>query len=139
MCRPLPPPPPRRPLPPLPLPCCRCSPVFSLPYHLHLWALGHTVVARYNMMAHAWRRVITRAGISSSLEPHVEQLPQRLRAAGLPVLPSRPMAHPRVTARPHVNVNVNVHKLLVQPLPQLLSWPEEERACSTPGATAAPV
>ena len=59
-------------------------------------ALWHTVVARHNMMVDAWRRLFPRAGISSSLEPHVRQLPQRLRAAGLPVLPSRPTSsHPR--------------------------------------------
>ena len=47
-------------------------------------------------MVDAWRRVFSRAGISSSLEPHVKQLPQRLRAGGLPVLPSRPASsHPR--------------------------------------------
>ena len=34
--------------------------------------------------------------MSSSLEPHVMQNPQRLRAAGLPALPSRPISsHPR--------------------------------------------
>ena len=48
-------------------------------------ALWHTVVARHNMMVDAWRRVFARAGISSSLEPHVKQLPQRLRVAGLPL------------------------------------------------------
>ena len=53
-------------------------------------ALWHTVVARHNVMVDAWRRVFSRAGISSSLEPHVKQLPQLLRAVGLPVLPSRP-------------------------------------------------
>ena len=47
-------------------------------------------------MVDAWRRVFARAGISSSLEPHVKQLPQRLRAAGLLLLPSRPTSsHPR--------------------------------------------
>ena len=58
-------------------------------------AIGHsapvyiyTVVARHNMMVDAWRRVFARAGISSRLEPHVKQLLQRLRAAGLPTLPS---------------------------------------------------
>ena len=59
-------------------------------------ALWHTVVARHNIMVDAWRRVFTRAGVSSSLEPHVKQLPQRRRAAGLPVRPSRPTSpHPR--------------------------------------------
>ena len=59
-------------------------------------ALWHTVVARHNMMVDAWRRFFARAGISTSLEPHMKQLPQRLRAADLPVLPSRPTSsHPR--------------------------------------------
>ena len=59
-------------------------------------ALCNTVVACHSMMVDAWRRVFARAGISSGLEPHVKQLPQRLRAAGLPVLPSRPTSsHPR--------------------------------------------
>ena len=58
-------------------------------------ALWHTVVARHNIMVDAWRRVFARAGISSSMETRVKQLPQRLRAAGLPVLPSRPTgSHP---------------------------------------------
>ena len=59
-------------------------------------AVWHTVVSRHNMMVHAWRRVFVRAGISSSLQAHVKRLPQRLRTAGLPALPSRPTgSHPR--------------------------------------------
>ena len=56
----------------------------------------HTVVARHNRMVDAGHRVFARTGISSSLEPNVKQLPQTLRAAGLPALPSRPTgSHPR--------------------------------------------
>ena len=61
-------------------------------------ALWHTVVARHNMMLDAWRscRLFARAGISSSLDPHVKQLPHTLRAAGVPVCPSRSTgSHPR--------------------------------------------
>ena len=69
--------------------------------HALVWgALWHTVVARHNMMVDAWRRVFARAGISSSLEPHVTQLPQRLRAAGLPVLPSTPTSSQPRDGRP---------------------------------------
>ena len=53
-------------------------------------ALWHTAVAHHNIMVDAWCRVFGRAGISSSLEPNVKQLQQRIPAAGLPVLPFIP-------------------------------------------------
>ena len=59
-------------------------------------ALWHTAVTRHNMMhmVDAWRRIVARAGIFFSLEPHVKQLPQILRATGLRMLPSLPDALP---------------------------------------------
>ena len=77
---------------------CMCGRVAAAwgTHSLVCCAVWHTVVACHNMMLDAWRRVFARAGISSSLEPHVKQLPQRLHAAGLPALPSRPTGlHPR--------------------------------------------
>ena len=64
------------------------------------WSAAHTGTrssqGRHNMMVDAWRRVLARARISSSLEPHKKQLPRRLRATGLPALPSRATdSHPR--------------------------------------------
>ena len=58
-------------------------------------ALWHTVAASHNMMVDAWRRGFTQTDISYTVEPHVKQLPQRFRAAGLSVLPARLMgSHP---------------------------------------------
>ena len=46
-------------------------------------------------MVDAWRRGFTQTDISYTVEPHVKQLPQRFRAAGLSVLPARLMgSHP---------------------------------------------
>lgn len=55
-------------------------------------ALRHTVVASHNMMVDAcsWRRGFAQAGTPSGLEKHGGQFPQRLGAAGLPALHSRP-------------------------------------------------
>jgi len=57
-------------------------------------ALWHTVVARHDNMAEACLRTARRGSIAATREPHVNKLPQRLRAAGLPVLPARPQTAP---------------------------------------------
>ena len=53
---------------------CRGS--WGYPHALVCGALAHTAVARHSIMVDAWSRSFVRAGISSSLEPHQQQLPQ---------------------------------------------------------------
>ena len=52
-------------------------------------ALWRTVVARHNGKVQAWCRAFSRCGVACALEPHLEQLPQFKRAAGLRALPDR--------------------------------------------------
>ena len=101
-------------------------------------ALWHTV-ARHNMMVDVWRRVFARAGISSSLEPHVKQLPQRLHAAGLPALPSRPTgSHPHDSKT--VCATLTTSALSTSPALAVPSTPYGTQAShpATPSATAPP-
>ena len=72
---------------PTPAPHAACSSRFA-----HVSSCLRRSVAQgcHNMLVDAGRRVFAQAGTSTSRELHVKQHPQRLRAAGLPALPSWP-------------------------------------------------
>ena len=83
---------------------CGRSMAAGVTHSLICGALWHTVVARHNALTEAWLRIAARGGIAATREPHVQQLPQRPHATGLPALPTPASAVPSTlhgTQAPH--------------------------------------